>query len=214
LNGTRVLRKNPHFWLWLGVVVALCAALRRKVNQFMDQPQGGRMFFSGAGMLLWALLCGLANAQVTGAVVYRCPGPPVLYTDAITPAEAKDRACRTIEGTPITVIQAPPKARPAAQVAAATTTASTPRANGETKIDAAAQKVRDSDAKRILEAELKREEERLAGLMKDFNNGEPERRGDERNFQKYQERVAEMKSAIGRVEANVVALKRELLKHP
>jgi hypothetical protein len=180
----------------------------------MDQPQGGRRLFGAGGVLLFGLFSGLGNAQVTGAVVYRCPGPPVLYTDAITPAEAKERACRTIEGTPITVIQAPPKARPAAQVATASGNASTPKAGGETKIDAAAQKARDSDAKRILEAELKREEERLTGLLKDFNNGEPERRGDERNFQKYQERVAEMKSAIGRVEANVVALKRELLKHP
>ena len=30
--------------------------------------------------------------------VYRCPGPPVIYTDAITPAEAAARMCRGIEG--------------------------------------------------------------------------------------------------------------------
>jgi hypothetical protein len=157
---------------------------------------------------------GLTHAQTATAVVYRCPGPPVLYTDAISPAEAKEKSCRTIEGTPITIIQAPPKARPVPQAAPASGTAPTPRASGETKVDPAAQKARDSDAKRILEGELKREEERLSGLLKDYNNGEPERKGDERNFQKYQERVSEMKSAIGRVEANVVALKRELLKHP
>jgi len=29
--------------------------------------------------------------------VYRCPGPPVIYTDAITPAEAVARMCRAIE---------------------------------------------------------------------------------------------------------------------
>ena len=32
----------------------------------------------------------------------------------------------------------------------------------------------------------------LAQLQRDYNSGEPERRGDERNFAKYQERVAEM----------------------
>lgn len=179
----------------------------------MNQPSLRRVFLSLSGLLALGTFSGMVGAQQTGALVYRCPGPPVLYTDAITPGEARERACRTIEGTPITVIQAPP-ARPATQAGTAGGTAAAPRGSGETKIDAASQKARDSDAKRILEAELRREEEKLAGLLKDFNNGEPERRGDERNFQKYQERVSEMKSAIGRIEANVVALKRELLKHP
>jgi len=81
-------------------------------------------------------------------------------------------------------------------------------------VDPAAQKARDTDSRRILEAELRREEDVLASLKRDFNNGEPERRGDERNFAKYQERVAEMRSAIGRKEADLAALKRELAKLP
>jgi hypothetical protein len=52
----------------------------------------------------------------------------------------------------------------------------------EARVDPASQRARDSDARRILTDELKREEERLAQLQKDYNNGEPERRGDERNF--------------------------------
>ena len=51
-------------------------------------------------------------------------------------------------------------------------------------------------------------------LRKDYNNGEPERRGDERNFARYQERVAEMKAAIARKEADVAAIRRELSKLP
>ena len=39
------------------------------------------------------------------------PGPPVLYTDALGAQEARDKGCRTIEGTPITIVQAPPKPR-------------------------------------------------------------------------------------------------------
>ena len=54
----------------------------------------------------------------------------------------------------------------------------------------------------------------LAVLRKDYNNGEPERRGDERNFARYQERVAEMKAAIARKEADVAAIRRELSKLP
>ena len=52
----------------------------------------------------------------------------------------------------------------------------------------------------------------LAVRSGEFNGGEPERRGDERNFAKYQERVAELKAAIGRQEADVAALRRELAK--
>lgn len=153
-------------------------------------------------------------AQATAVAVYRCPGPPVLYTDAISAQEARDRGCRTIEGAPITIVQGQrPRVAAAAPAQAAPGSAARP-ASAETKVDANAQKARDSDAKRILAAELRREEEKLAALLKDFNNGEPERRGDERNFQKYQDRVTEMKASIGRSEANVAALKRELSKHP
>ena len=34
-----------------------------------------------------------------GSVVYRCPGPPVLYTDALSANEAREKNCRTIEGS-------------------------------------------------------------------------------------------------------------------
>ena len=54
------------------------------------------------------------------------------------------------------------------------------------------------------------EEEKLANLKKEFNSGEPERHGDERNYAKYQERVASMKDDIDRSEKNIEALKREL----
>ena len=49
-------------------------------------------------------------------------------------------------------------------------------------------------------------------MRKEFNNGEPERLGGERNYAKYQERVAEMRAAIGRKESDVAAIKRELSK--
>lgn len=164
-------------------------------------------------MMAWvaaaAALAPLAAAAQAGAV-YRCPGPPVLYTDALSPEEARERGCRTIEGAPITILQAP-KPRPAPASGANGGAASRP---GETKVDPVAQRQRDNDARRILEAELKREEDKLAQLKREYNSGEPERRGDERNFAKYLERVEQMKAGIARTESDIAALKREIAKLP
>ena len=155
-----------------------------------------------------ALLCAAtASVQAQPATsVYRCPGNPVLYTDSISSKEAKEKGCRLLEGAPITVIQGP-KPRVATPV---------PATSGPTasRIDPADQRARDNDARRILDAELKREEERLAAMKLDYNNGEPERQGNEKNFQKYTERVADMKSAIARKESDIAAIKRELSKQP
>jgi hypothetical protein len=154
---------------------------------------------------LWAV-----PAPAQDKPVYRCPGPPVLYTDGISATEAKERNCRTIEGAPITIVSAA-KPRVASVANPGAPGASRP---ADARIDPADQRARDTDAKRILADELRREEDRLVAMRKDFNNGEPERQGDERNFQKYQDRVADMKAALARKEADVAAIRRELAKLP
>jgi hypothetical protein len=151
----------------------------------------------------------VAQAQTSNAVVYRCPGPPVLYTDALSATEAREKNCRTIEGATVTVIQGQ---RPRAATAPSPAPASGARPSGDAKVDPSQQRARDSDARRILEDELKKEEDKLGELQKEYNSGNPERRGDERNFQKYQERVAELKAAVGRKESDIAAIKRELVK--
>jgi len=159
---------------------------------------------------LGVALLGIAGAALAqNGTVYRCPGPPVLYTDQITPVQARERGCRTIENAPITVVS-PPRPRP---VAGTPPSAGASRAS-DARVDAGEQRARDSDARKILDAELKREEAKLAELQKEFNNGEPERQGGERNYQKYLDRVEEMRAAIARKQSDVAALKRELAKLP
>lgn len=144
-----------------------------------------------------------AGAQAADpAVTYKCPGNH--YSNTIGAKEAKDKGCTALDNTPITVIQSV-KPRPAASA--------TPVASS-TRVDPADQRARDTDARRILEAELKREEDRLATMKVEYNNGEPERRGDERNYQKYLDRVAETKASISRKESDIAAIKRELAKLP
>jgi hypothetical protein len=89
-------------------------------------------------------------------------------------------------------------------MAAATSPADFPR------VDNALQRARDDDRRAILNEELRSEEKRLMDLRKEYNNGEPERIGGEKNYQKYLDRVAGMKDNISRSEKNIEALKREL----
>ena len=134
--------------------------------------------------------------------MYKCPGN--LYTDALSSKEAQSRGCRTLDGAPITVIQSVQRTAPTRSSAAAPS-------DGE-RISADKQKSMDTDARRILEAELRKEEEALTGLRQEYNNGQPERRGDEKNYQKYLDRVEQLKAEIARRESNVASLKRELGK--
>ena len=151
-------------------------------------------------------------AQTTapaGSVVYRCPGN--VYTDAISAREAKDRDCRTLEGAPVTVIQG---SRPRPAPSATPASAGSAARPADSKIDPNDQRARDRERRPILEDELRRAEAQLADLQRDYNKGEPERRGDERNYQKYIDRVAEMKAALARKESDVAAIKREIAKLP
>ncbi|MDC8786727.1 hypothetical protein [Roseateles koreensis] len=160
------------------------------------------------------LLGGVSAVQAqsnASAPVYRCPGPPVLYTDALSPKEAQAKGCRTIEGTPITVLQAP-KPRAGSGGAAA---ASTPAMAGSeaARVDPAQQRGRDNERRRVLETELREAEERLANAQRELSNG-AERRGDEHNYQRYVDRMNELKANVARQESDVQAIKREISKLP
>jgi len=149
--------------------------------------------------LAWA---GGAGAQET----YRCPNND--YKNTISAKEAEKLGCKKLEGAPVTVIQMT-KPRPQGTAVPAAAAGS-----GSAKVDPAAQRARDSDARRILENELRTEEERLAAMKKEYNNGQPERLGNEQNYQKYVDRVGQLSAAITRKEADIAAIRRELQKLP
>jgi anti-sigma28 factor (negative regulator of flagellin synthesis) len=108
------------------------------------------------------------------------------------------KGCKRIETDTVNTM---PSARPAARP---TASGAAPRADNPN------QRVRDEDRRRILQEELANEEKRLAELKKEFNNGEPERKGDERNFQRYLDRTEKLKADVTRSEANIDSLRREL----
>ncbi len=167
--------------------------------------------FRLAALVVAAAVPALGQAQPTdGSVMYRCPGND--YKNTISAKEAEKLGCRKIEGAPITIIQTT-KPQPQGQARAGTPVPAASGASG-TRIDPMAQRARDSDARRILEGELKTEEDKLAELQKDYNGGQPERQGNEKNYQKYIDRVGEMNAAIVRKQTDIAAIRRELQKLP
>ena len=156
-------------------------------------------------MTLVGSACAAGTAEPEGTVIYRCPGND--YQNRVSAKEAERLGCKKVEGAPVTVIQMT-KPRPSG------TAVPSASGTGAARVDPGAQRARDSDARRILESELKGEEDRLAELKKEFNNGQPERQGNEQNYQKYVDRVGQLSAAIARKEADVAAIRRELQKLP
>jgi len=141
-----------------------------------------------------------ASAQTT---IWRCGNT---YTN--DKAEAQAKGCKAVEGGNVTVVRGTTvtgNARNPGMVTA-------PRGDGTDKrVNAGDQQARDAEARTILETELKKAEARRADLVKEYNNGEPEKQGPEhKNYQKYLDRVAELKAAIERTDQDIAGLKREL----
>jgi hypothetical protein len=133
---------------------------------------------------------GLAQAQDR---IYRCGNE---YTNTLPPGQ---KGCKVVEGGNVTIVPRQRIAEPT-RVAAASS-----------RIDGEQQRSRDADARMILEAELRKAESRKADLLREYNNGEPEKMGPEfRNHQKYLDRVAELKESLERNESDMNGLRREL----
>ncbi len=144
-----------------------------------------------AAALVLAFGAGAAQAQKAAGGLYKCADADgnITYTNT-----GSVKGCKRIETEPLNTVSMP----------------RTPSPKGGAKVDTAAQRSRDTDRRRILQDELDAEQKKLADLKQQFNNGEPERQGDERNYQKYLDRTEKLKDDVARSEANVNSLKREL----
>ncbi len=142
----------------------------------------------------------LSTGSLAQERIFRCGNE---YTNNATEAQA--RGCKPLEGGNITVIQG---TKPATATAPARQASGS---QGAGRVDSVEQRNRDADARAILEAELKKAEARQAELRKEYNNGEPDKLGPEtRNYQKYLDRVAEMKANLDRTESDIAGIRREL----
>ncbi len=158
---------------------------------------------------IFSLLLAFAS-QPAMADIYRCShaegGAPEYINNA---KEAQNRGCKAIQGGNVTVVQSTAAQKPV-RVATASQLSQGSRTDGS-----ADQKARDNDSRSILESELRKAESRLADQQKEYNNGEPEKQGIEsRNYQRYLDRVAELKDSINRHQSDIAGLKREIARLP
>ncbi|MCO4094159.1 MAG: hypothetical protein HEQ37_09525 [Acidovorax sp.] len=142
--------------------------------------------------------------------IYRCGNE---YTN--NAAQAKERGCKLVEGGNVTVVQGARPAAAAAPQPAPAGGASTASPPSAPRVSSNDQRARDSDARAILESELRKAESRHADLVKEYNNGAPERNAlDLRNPQRYMERTAELKASVARSESDIAGIKREIARLP
>jgi hypothetical protein len=83
--------------------------------------------------------------------------------------------------------------------------------SGFPKVDASTQKGRDDIRRKVLNEELVAEQKLLEEARAAYGNGAPPATADEQNVpQRYAERVARLRQAVGLHEKNIEALKKEL----
>lgn len=161
--------------------------------------------------LITLLLCAAAVPSA-GAQdrIYRCGNE---YTN--NAQQAKERGCKLVEGGNVTVVQGSRPGGGAAAPAASGSVASPASPPSAPRVTTSDQKARDSDTRAILESELRKAEARHAELVKEYNNGAPERNAlDLRNPQRYMERTAELKASVARSESDIAGIKREIARLP
>ena len=177
---------------FFGAYCALRILVQRNPPLAARLACGDEDFLSMKSVFVLTLVAACAASVHADERIYRCGNE---YTNTVTEAQAK--TCKVVSGGNVTVIQMP-KMAPAQRGTASRT-------------DAADQRARDSDARLILESELKKAQAQKQDLLQQYNTGAPDRLGPEtRNNQKYLDRVAELKASIDRTDSDIDGITREI----
>ena len=144
-----------------------------------------------------ALLLAAAALPAAASTIYKCTdesGGTLISNTKV------DKNCKAVVSGPDSSVPAP-KPRGAA---------ANPSPSGFPKVAEDTQKARDNDRRRILEQELAAEQKNLEIAKKDLAEQEAVRGGDERNYQKVQDRLQPYKERVGQHERNIEAINKEL----
>ncbi|MEC5384380.1 DUF4124 domain-containing protein [Uliginosibacterium sp. H3] len=147
--------------------------------------------------ILVVLLIGVATSAAH-ADVYKCveDGGRTTYTN--------DKPAPGVKGCTLLSRDQPVSSVPGPKKSATPTPSTFPR------VDDGTQKSRDNDRRKILEQELSSEEGLLATAKKDLAEQESVRNGDEKNYQKFLDRVQPYRDKVKQHETNITKLKTEI----
>jgi len=165
--------------------------------------------FSLPSLSLFSIVLLGAGHGAWAQQIYRCAGAGGNAPEYINNSkDAQVRNCKLVSGGNVTVVQGTPVPKAPARVA-------TSPAPSQARDSSPDQRARDSDSRIILESELRKSEARLAELQKEYNHGEPEKQGIEgRNYQRYLDRINDLKESIARSQSDIAGLKREISRLP
>lgn len=182
------------------------------------QARARRALIGGvAASLLAGGIGGIGFAAAQGSTIWRCGNE---YTNHPGPNPSA-RGCREVQGGNLTVVEG---MRPATAVGtkdggvrngageAGGGAAGGARSPSE-RVDPDQQRQRDAEARRILEQELRRAQERLEQARADYADGKPPLLANERaDSPRYQARVEDLRTRVERAEADVAAIRREIAR--
>ena len=181
-------------------------------NVIMKFTSVVRSYFVLECVVMLSILVWAGQSAAQGSV-FRCKGNE--YVASVK--DSKNGDCKLMEGGNVTVVQGTRVNLLATDVVKVASVApKTANNSGSQRLESSSeQRSRDSDARAILESELKRSETKQAELLKEYNNGEPDRNAlDIKNPQRYVDRIAELKANIARNDSDIAGIKRELGRNP
>lgn len=151
--------------------------------------------------LLWP------SAHAKGTEMFVCTGK-----DGVRTYQNSDGGdgCVPLNLNPITVVPAPRSASKSSGYSAESPGGQSRRSTAAFDNRSAADFNAKDDRMKILQEELRIEESKLKSLQVEYKNGQPDRQGNERNYQKYLDRVARLEQEIMVTTDNIEILKAEL----
>lgn len=163
----------------------------------------------------------LLNSTSVQAKIYRCGNE---YTNDAS--YAAKNGCKVMTGGNVTIVQGTRGSGASSGSGNREYTASSelnhkraalPKTVSEARarrVSNTKQRERDKDTRMVLEQELQQAKSKLSEMEKEYNDGQPERWGSERNYQKYLDRVAKMRKSIERQKTDIEGLQREISRVP
>ncbi|HEX4855991.1 MAG TPA: DUF4124 domain-containing protein [Limnobacter sp.] len=149
------------------------------------------------------------HAQALGTEMFVCTG-----ADGVRTYQNSDggSGCVPLNLNPITIVPAPSSAvRPAVNQGSAASPAARRGPAVPDNRTAADFNAKD-DRMKILQEELRIEESKLKSLQDEYKNGQPDRLGSEKNYQKYLDRVSRLEQEIMVTKDSIEILKTELTR--